>query len=172
MGPAGHLAVGLAAKRFAPKAPLWLLLSASVLPDILGIGFRMLGIEYYDHFAFDANLGDYVYILLKKDWSHGLLMTFVWSALAAAVVYLIWRDWRTSGVTGLAVLSHWVFDFIVHPPELPLLFAGSPKVGLGLWSMHNGFWISIILEIALFAIGMLLYLDSRKARRKAEDPAP
>lgn len=48
MEPFGHFAVGLAAKRFAPKAPLWLFLLASILPDIRGFGFRLVGIEHYD----------------------------------------------------------------------------------------------------------------------------
>jgi hypothetical protein len=28
----------------------------------------------------------------------------------------------------------WALGLIVHPPDLPLFFAGSPVVGMGLWS--------------------------------------
>ena len=44
MGP-GHLGIGFAAKSAALKAPLWLLLVASELTDILFYIFVLLGIE-------------------------------------------------------------------------------------------------------------------------------
>jgi multisubunit Na+/H+ antiporter MnhC subunit len=162
--------MGLVAKRFDVKAPLWFLLTASILPDILGLGFRMLGIENYDYNTFDAALGTYVHIPMRKYWSHGLLMTFVWAALVGAVAYLVWRDRWTSVTIGLVVFSHWVLDFITHPPDLPLLFAGSPQVGLGLWSVRHGFMISLILELALFSIGILAYLNSRKSASRVISP--
>jgi multisubunit Na+/H+ antiporter MnhC subunit len=170
MLPPGHLAMGLMAKRIAPKAPLWALLTASLLPDILGVGFRLVGIENYDYNAFDAALGTYISVPMRRYWSHGLLMTFVWSALVAVVAYLVWRDRRTSGVIGLVILSHWVLDFITHPPDLPLLFAGSPHVSLGLWMIPHGFMISLILELALFSFGILSYLTSQKAASRLKQP--
>jgi hypothetical protein len=166
MGPAGHLAAGLVAKRFAPKVPLFLLLIAPVIPDLLGFVFRVIGIENYANNVFDPSLGAYITLPMRRYWSHGLFMNVVWSALAALLAYLVWRDRRTSAVIGLTVFSHWVFDFIVHPPDLPLLFAGSPKVGLGLWATRTGFMISILLEIILFAGGIAIYLNSRKTTRK------
>lgn len=91
-------------------------------------------------------------------------MSLVWSVVAAVIAYLIYRDRRTSSVVGLVVFSHWVLDFIVHPGELPLLFNGSPMVGLGLWTSGPGLIISIILEFALLAGGIALYLFARKRR--------
>ena len=38
------------------------------------------------------------------------------------------------------MLSHWVLDFAVHRPDLPLWPAG-PKVGLGLWNSIPGTFI-------------------------------
>jgi hypothetical protein len=45
-------------------------------------------------------------------------------------------------IIGALVLSHWVLDFISHPmgmgkelpPDLPLLFGNSTRVGLGLYN--------------------------------------
>lgn len=162
MGPAGHFAVGFVAKHYAPKVPLWLLLLGSVALDILGFCLRLLGIENYDYNAFDSNLGTYVSVPQTKYWSHGLLMTFVWSALAALVAYLIWRDRRTSEVVSLTVFSHWVLDFIVHPPDLPLLLARKPAVGLGLWTSNTGMAVAILLEIILFASGVAFFVVKRK----------
>jgi len=37
-------------------------------------------------------------------------------------------------VVALAVFSHWLFDLIVHTPDLPLWSDASPKLGFGLWN--------------------------------------
>lgn len=97
-------------------------------------------------------------------WSHGLFMSVIWALLAAGVAYLIYRDRRIAGVIGLVVISHWCLDFIVHPPELPLLFNGSPMVGLGLWTTAPGFVISIFIEAAMLAGGLAIYMIDRKRR--------
>jgi hypothetical protein len=53
------------------------------------------------------------------------------------------------------VISHWVLDFLVHRPDLPL-WPGGPKVGLGLWN----FWVlETAIEVAIFAIGAWLYFS-------------
>lgn len=56
---------------------------------------------------------------------------------------------------GLAVVSHWLLDFIVHQPDLPLLPAGK-LVGLSLWSSTSG---TILLEMAIFLLGLGLYFN-------------
>ena len=45
MGPPGHLGIGFAAKPVAPRAPLWVLLVASEVPDLLFFAFEAAGIE-------------------------------------------------------------------------------------------------------------------------------
>jgi hypothetical protein len=55
-----------------------------------------------------------------------------------------------------------VLDFIVHGPDLPLLFGGSPLVGLGLWTSGPGLIISGILELGLLAGGIAVYLVTRR----------
>lgn len=44
MGP-GHLAIAFAAKPAAPKAPLWILLIANIVLDLLTYGFKAIGME-------------------------------------------------------------------------------------------------------------------------------
>ena len=47
-------------------------------------------------------------------------------------------------------LSHWILDFLVHRPDLPL-WPGRPKVGLGLWNS----WIAeVVIEVGIFAAGL------------------
>ena len=69
-------------------------------------------------------------------------------------------------ILGLVVFSHWILDFIVHIPDLPLFLEGSPNLGLGLWGSGTGLIASIILELALFAIGIAIYLAWRKHHTK------
>ena len=88
-------------------------------------------------------------------------MCIVWSVVVAAIALLLHRDRRTSIVIGLMVVGHWMLDFIVYP-NLPLLFDGSPLVGLGLITSGPGFIIGIILEIGLIAGGIATYLVTRK----------
>ena len=49
---------------------------------------------------------------------------------------------------GLAVFSHWILDFLVHRPDLPLLWDG-PMVGLGLWNYPLP---EQVLELGLLAL--------------------
>jgi hypothetical protein len=162
MGPPGHFAVGLAVKPAAPKVPLVFLLLATEVLDLLSFGFQAAGIEDFGVSQTDINQGVRVLSLASIPWSHGLFMSIVWSVLAAAIAFFIYWERRTSTIIGLVVFSHWVLDFIVHLPDLPLLFNGSPLVGLGLWSSGPGLIISGILEVALLVGGIAIYLQTRK----------
>jgi hypothetical protein len=161
MGPA-HLGVGFAAKTIAPKAPLWALLVASEVLDLLSFGFMALGIERASTSQTDFIQGLKIITPGSIPWSHGLFMSLVWSALVMGVAYLVYRDRRTSGILGLVVFSHWILDFIVHPPDLPFFFAGSPQFGLGLWTSGPGLILSIFLEVVLLTGGIAIYLFGRK----------
>lgn len=127
--------------------------------DVLKFGFRAVGLEHYGTFRLDINRGVILLVPADTPWSHGLFMSVVWSILAAGIAYLVYRNRRIASTIGLVVISHWLLDFIVHPPELPLLFNGSPIVGLGLWTSSQGFIVSMFLEVAMFAGGLALYLN-------------
>jgi hypothetical protein len=162
LGP-GHLGVGFAAKRLAPKAPLWSLLAASVTPDLLRFGFKALGLEKPGIYG-QKNVSQGIEVITTRvaPWSHGLFMSVIWAVLFALIAYSVSRDLQSSSVLGLAVFSHWVLDFIVHPPDMPLLFENSPSVGLGLWTTGPGYIASIILEGFLLIGGITIYLWGRK----------
>jgi len=163
MGP-GHFAIAFAAKPVAPKVPLWTLLVASEALDLLCFGFMAIGIEKAG--VTQSSIAEGIKIMTPGSipWSHGLFMSVVWSALAAGIAHLVFHDRRTSGVLGLVVFSHWVLDLIVHLPDLPLFFDGSPQVGLGMWATGPGLILSGILEIVLLAGGIAIYLFARKRR--------
>jgi uncharacterized membrane protein len=164
MGPPGHLAIAFAAKPAAQKVPLWVLLVAAEFLDLLTYGFYAIGIE--DLGISHTNITQGVTMIRPASipWSHGLFMSGVWSLIAAAIAFLVYRERLASIIVGLTVFSHWVLDFIVHPPELPLLFQGSRLVGLGLWTSGPGLIISGILEFCLLAGGITIYIITRKRR--------
>ena len=150
MAGIAHLGFGLATKRIAPKAPLGVLLLATEVNDLLWGVFALAGIE---------NMG-------TSPWSHGLLMSVMWSAIAALVAVRIYRDYRTGAVIGLLIFSHWVLDLITHPmfggpPDLALLLNGSPKVGLGLYSAIS-LPLTMPFELGLIALGLVIYLHTRR----------
>ena len=157
----------MAAKPVAPKVPLWSLLAASQVSDLLCFGLAAVGLETLGVSHSDLGRGVQIEVPASVPWSHGLLMSVVWSLLVAGIAYLISRSARTSGVLGLVVFSHWILDFVVHPPDLPLLLAGSPEVGLGLWSSGPGLIASVVLELALFAGGIAVYAVWRGRRARA-----
>ncbi|MGD0788080.1 MAG: hypothetical protein ABR898_08850 [Terracidiphilus sp.] len=180
MGPIGHFSVGMAAKRFAPQAPLGILLLATFLLDLLAVAFGYAGIE-------SAEKG--------IPWSHGLFMSVCWSVAVALLVQRIFRSLRAGVVAGLMVFSHWILDLISHPipfntfsfrtwhwdygrpmlPDLPLLFHGSPVVGFGLYN-HIGAVQATVLEVVTFLLGTAVYVDyrlrvRRKCRQNHDGPA-
>lgn len=161
MGP-GHFGIALALKPAVPKAPLLGLLIASEALDILCFGFAAAGIEKFAEMQIDFANGVQVLAPGSVPWSHGLFMAIVWSLLVAGIAYLVCKDQRVSAVFGFVVFSHWVLDFIVHFPDLPLFFEGSPLMGLGLWESGPGLIAATVLEILLLAAGIIVYVIGRR----------
>lgn len=162
MGPPGHFSVGLALKPVAPKVPLWVLLLATEVLDLLCFAFTAVGIEDFGVSTTDFIHGTQVTVLPTIPWSHGLFMSIVWSVAAAGIGWFVYRDHRAGGVIGLAVFSHWVMDFIIHPADLPLLFTGSPTLGLGLTTTGIGAILNVFLEFGLLAGGIAIYTAWKK----------
>ena len=147
----GHIAVGLALKHAEPRINAGVWIFAALLCDfLLGI-FAALGLEHAE------GLPEYPerhYLLFTFPYSHGLAMTSVWAALAAAVAALWRRSARIALVAAVAVLSHFVLDAAVHVSGLPLAGSGSPGISLGLWR-HLGWALG--LEAAMLAAALMLY---------------
>ncbi len=164
MDPLAHASIGLMARPFAPKAPLWALLAATQVPDALSLSLIRVGIERGAVTQLDLAHGLQYLSQPSIVWSHGLPMSLVWSAVVAAVSLLMWRDRWTSIVLGLMVFSHWVLDFVVYL-NMPLFFGSSPSGGLGLITSGPDLIAGIILEVGLIAGGIGTYLVTRKRAR-------
>lgn len=91
--------------------------------------------------------------------SHSLLAVLGWALLVVLVYQLLRRYPHGTVVLGLAVVSHWMLDSIVHRPDLPLYPGSSYFVGFGLWS---SLWGTLVVELLIFSIGMGLYLRTTK----------
>jgi hypothetical protein len=154
----GHFGVAFAVKKIAPRTSLGVLILGAQFLDFLWPIFLLLGIEHVriaPGITKVSPLDFYDYPI-----SHSLLMAAVWSAVVGGIYYRVRRYGRGALVVGLAVLSHWVLDFIVHRPDLPL-WPGGPRVGLGLWN----FWVATLCaEILIYGIGVWVYAKSTRAR--------
>src|SRR5208282_4744351 len=114
----GHYGIGLAAKKIAPKTSLGLLLAAAQWLDILWPIFLILGIEHVritPGITAVTPLEFYDYSL-----SHSLLMAGIWALLWGLVAYALKANWKITLILPGLVLSHWLLDFLVHRPDLPL----------------------------------------------------
>ena len=161
MSGLGHLAPALAAKSAARTVPIWVLLVASEANDILSVVFSATGIEPKVVItSMDFDQGIRYMSPVSSPWSHGLFMSIVWAAIAAALAHLFFRDRRTSALIGLVLLSHWLLDFLMHP-NLPLFFDGSPQVGLGLENTGTGFLFMTILDLLFLGTGVVIYFGAR-----------
>lgn len=154
----GHFAVALAAKRAVPETSLGTLTIGGQLIDLLFPVLVLLGLE-------GARIDPGNTRLVPIDFndypfSHSLLGTVAWAALAALLYYAWRRKSRAALVLAALVVSHWVLDLVTHAPDLPLYPGDSPKVGLGLWNSPVG---TIAVEGALFLGGLWLYLRTTRA---------
>src|SRR5260370_10601174 len=66
------------------------------------------------------------------------------------------HTWGAAVLVAGAVFSHWVLDFVVHRPDLPL-YDNTAKVGLGLWTYPMP---AFLLEAGVLFGGILLYLKT------------
>jgi len=155
----GHNAVAFAAKRVAPRTSLGVLMAAAMFVDLLWPILLLLGIE---HVRIQRGATRFSPLdFYDYPWTHSLVMGIAWGVLFAVVYWALTRYGRGALVVGLCVVSHWLLDFIVHRPDLPLFPGGGPKVGLGLW---NSPIATIGIESAIFAISILIYRDTVKPR--------
>lgn len=158
----GHYGAALALNSAERRAPLVLLFLGVQFVDLLFFPLVAAGVERMSiipnatastHFTLDS-----------MPYTHGLVASVVWSALAFVVTYVILGGGRpgrvsVSFVLAASVLSHWALDLIVHTPDLPLMTAQSTKLGIGLW---NNVFLTYALETVLLVGGLWLYMRSTR----------
>jgi hypothetical protein len=158
----GHYTASLVLKRVDENASLGMLFLAVQFVDILFFPFVLMGIE---RFNIVENYTESTHFELEFiPYTHSLFASF----LLAVAVYIVFRflplkkvvnKSKLAIVMGVAVLSHWFFDLIVHTPDLPLMSDSSTKMGFGLW---NNAVATYLLETILLLVGLGIYLKSTK----------
>ncbi len=157
----GHIAVGLAAKKVAPKASLGTLLMSVQFLDLLWPILLLLDVE---HFRVDPGNTAFTPLdFYDYPFSHSLLTVLGWSLLFGLVYYGVRKNRTTAIILGMGVLSHWVLDVISHRADLPLIPGVDMFVGLGLW---NSVTATILVELALYIAGVFVYLSCTKPKDK------
>jgi len=163
---AGHLAAGLVLKKMERRINLgWLFFAALFHDFLLGI-LVLLGLE---QIHIPADFAQTHYLTFTFPYSHGLAASIVWSALAFGITYAVLPKWTSKErkqaglVIALTVFSHFVLDWFVHIPEMPLFGADSLKIGLSLW---NNLPLALVLEAALVIFGFVFYLITVKPKTK------
>ena len=169
MAALAHAAVGFAAKRVTPSAPLWVLLVAVYVVDILWAAFWLAGL---DHFPQPG-------IEVPAPWSHSLTMACLLSLGAAAVMSRSTAKRGLGLLVGGLVFSHWLVDFVTQPMRaafpgagfrMRVFFTPSPTIeGFGLYSSAI---VLNLVEYGTLALGVLAYVWAvrriRAVRRAAQ----
>jgi len=120
----GHFAVGLAAKRAAPKTSLGTLTLAALFLDALWPVFLLFGIERAEITPSSNSflLLDFTYY----PFSHSLLMALVWAALFSIVYFARRAGWKCGKIGQVCspVAPLWRSSFsppwpFCSPPDAP-----------------------------------------------------
>lgn len=158
----GHLGAGLAAKAAARDINLGAAMAAALLLDAV---LWLAVLAGWEQMIVPADYAQKHFLLFDFPFSHSLLAALLWAALAALAWGAVARRKLLSlgaGVIALAVLSHWLLDFLVHEPELTLWGNASPRLGLGLWNRLD---LALLVEMAIAAAGLALFLMRVKLTR-------
>jgi len=152
---APHFAAALAIKGRSPGAPLWALLIGAFIPDVLWIALARIGIEP----AQTSNFFD--------DWSHSLISVAILATLFASA--FLRRGKPVFVAIWLAVFSHFLLDFPVHPKRLALapltesIWDGPVGVGFATRvAGRNQYWW---LQLAVLLVLLLLYATPARTTR-------
>lgn len=154
----GHYGLAFGAKKVAPQVSLLTLFVAVEFVDMLWPFLLLLDIEQVRVQPGFTEVTPFEFV--HYPYTHSLLMGVCWGILFALGYWFFRKDQRGAIVVGLAVLSHWFLDLVVHVPDLPLMPFGSGKVGFGMW---NSLPLTVITEMILFVAGAFIYIKNTRA---------
>jgi hypothetical protein len=155
----GHYGLAFATKRAAPRTSLGTTFFAAQFLDELWPILLLAGIERVRIVPglMAANVLDFEFY----PYSHSLVAALAWAVLIGLAYFALRRCGRGAWIVAACVASHWFLDVPMHRPDLPLYPGSRTLVGLGLW---NSVPLTLIVELALFALGLAVYLRDTRAR--------
>jgi len=163
----GHYGPAFALKGAQKTVPLWVLFLAVQWMDIVWSCLVSLGVERFRIVpGFTAsNDIDLYYMPYTHSLPGALALSLIFGGI---VIAFIGQDRpRVFLVAAAAVFSHWVLDFVVHVPDLPL-WGNNDKVGLGLW---NHRWVELVLEFGVLIAGAAYYARAQPTARRSGNVA-
>ena len=162
---AGHVGAAMAIGRAERRVNLGALVFAAVLLDVVLWLLVLLG---WESVTIPANFNTTHQPEFVFPYSHGLLASIGWSALAGIATFLWYprlqqAKLRAAALVAAAVFSHWLLDALVHAPELPVAGASSTKVGLALWQSMP---VALAVEAFVALLGLYLFLFGASLSRE------
>lgn len=130
--------------------PVWIAFLAVQFMDIIFALLVMFGIE-----GETRMVGGEPYFTIP--YSHSLITSLGWAALGG-LIFKLWRP--KAGMKGFWVIfglvfSHWIFDLIVHRPDLPLWPGSTTELGLSIW---NWPYLAFALEMGLLLAAFIYWM--------------
>ena len=144
-------------KKYLPKVSLGTLFLSVQLVDLIWPFLLLLGLE---HVRIEPGITVFTPLnFIYYPLTHSLIGGFLWAFGFAAIYFIIMKSRKAGLFLGIGVLSHWILDFIVHRPDLPI-YPGGEKYGLGLWNSIPG---TLTIEFLLFGLGVYYYTKTTKS---------
>ena len=152
----GHYGAALAGKAVAPELPLAALMLGTQAIDYVWAGLVLGGVEKVRMQPGYTATTDFE--LVYYPYSHSLPGSVAISAAATALLAALHPGLSMAALAVFFVVcfSHWLFDLIVHTPDLPLI-GDRYKVGFGLWNNRP---LAMAVEFGLFVVGAAMFLGS------------
>jgi hypothetical protein len=161
----GHVAVGLGLKAADRRLNAGLLIFAALFSDFVLGWFVWAGWENYQY-PDDYATSHYMVFLFP--WSHGLISCLVFATCLGMLAWAFRSAVRAGVLVGIAVLSHFLLDGLVHVNGLPVLGPRSWKFGLGLWqNLPLELTLEALMTVAALALYWRAARDHTRGRRIA-----
>jgi membrane-bound metal-dependent hydrolase YbcI (DUF457 family) len=165
----GHYSLALIGKRLEPRLSLATTVLAAMLADFLWCVFLIAGIEEVRMKAgLTLSSGMRAIDVLEASrvaFSHSLATDIVWAGIFAGLYFLWRRDRAGAWILFALVLSHWLLDFVSHPPDMPLAPGIERYFGLGLWTSLRA---TLVVEGFMWLLAIMVYMSGMRSRRSAK----
>ncbi|MGK0358553.1 MAG: hypothetical protein ACI9U2_000842 [Bradymonadia bacterium] len=161
---AGHFATALVARQHAPRGSLLFFLVISQLPDLMWQVFHFLGLEpTAPANPMSASLQS---MQVEMTYSHDLLPTLGWIALAIVAGRALFGTWRTGWMAGALIVAHAACDALSGHPHF-LFGPDTHQIGLGLYKTAPYLALAIEAAFTLVVMIWVLRTDAKAGVRRS-----
>lgn len=145
----GHFALGTMVKPLAPKLPIYALVAAPQLMDLLFLPLVAMGVEGYVSGLFGHSE-------ISAHYTHSLVGAALIAVLAYWIGVTFWKTRAAGAILGGLSFSHWIIDLFVHHSDMPWLpgnYGNFALLGFGLWDYEYAvFGTELLMAIIATAL--------------------